>query len=211
VISNIPEQSSKPIFAAVFGKQWDNMPEVFKSRYGNFAFKQQTIKVTGEMNIHVSRFFSFLSPFLRLAGTPVPYQGEKIPVTVEFTSNADSAIVNMNRTFYYPGQKNYTFNSRILVTSKGDVIDLMRFGIGVRIYYSYADNKVELTHGGYIWRIFGFNIPIPLTIILGKVSGHEAAVSSNSFSMLVKFSHPLLGKIFEYNGVFELSTMSKAG
>lgn len=197
--------SEKPIFSAVFGKDWEIMPDIFKSRYGNYAFKDQNIMVKGKMNIHVSKFFSFLTPYLQLPGALVPYKGKQIPVTVEFQSKENSSLVYMNRVFYYPRKKPYSFNSTLLVTKKGDVIEMMRFGVGIRMHYNFTDNKVELKHGGYIWRIFDYNIPIPLTIILGRVYAHEIVLTPQSFSMLVNITHPILGRIFEYDGIFELT------
>ena len=156
------------------------------------------------MDIFVSRFFSYLAPLLRLTGAHIPYQGEHIPVTIAFESTSDSAIVQMNRTFHYPQKKPYPFNARLLITPQGDVIELMHFGIAVKMRYSYANNTVYLTHGGYIWRIFGKNIPIPLTILFGKISAQEEALSPQSFSTFVNITHPIFGKIFEYTGTFTL-------
>jgi predicted DCC family thiol-disulfide oxidoreductase YuxK len=201
-------QSEKPIFAAAFGKDWESMPDIFKTRYGNFAFKDQNIIVKGKMNIYVSKYFSFLTPYLQLTGALVPYEGKQIPVTVEFKSKKNSSMVYMNRTFYYPGKQPYSFNSKLLVTKKGDVIEVMRFGIGIRMYYSFADGKVELKYGGYVWKLFRLNLPIPLTLILGKVTAQETMITPEGFSMFIRIDHPILGKIFEYDGIFELAEVS---
>tara|TARA_B100000989_G_scaffold287898_1_gene257988 strand:- start:1299 stop:2342 length:1044 start_codon:yes stop_codon:yes gene_type:complete len=198
-------QSEKPIFAAVFGRSWENIPDILKNRYGNFAFKDQRIIVKGKMNIQVSKFFSFLTPCLQLVGALVPYEGKQIPVTVELKSKNNSSIVYMNRTFHYPNKKPYSFNSKLLVTKKSDIIEVMRFGLGVRLQYGFSDGRVELKHGGYVWKLSRLTLPIPLTLILGKVTGQEAIITSDSFSMFVRLDHQILGKIFEYDGIFELA------
>ncbi len=200
----IYQQTEKPIFAYVFANNWQSMPEIFKIRYGNFAFRQQSIKVKGKLNIFMSRYYSCLKPFLRLTGALVPCQGQNIPVTVEFNTKLDSATIFMNRTFNFQNQKPYSFNSRLLVMKTGEVIELMRFGLGVSFNYCYENNKILLIQRRYIWRICGFNLRLPLTFLLGKVTAHEMMISNTSFAMLVTITHPLFGKLFEYDGEFEL-------
>lgn len=205
-IRGIPQIESKPkqpIFATAFGAQWQDMPKMLKYRYGNYALQNQSICIKGVMNIYVSRFFNFLSPLLRLTGTLVPYAGRDIPVTVELTSRHNSQMVYMQRNFYYPNNKQYQFKSRLLVTKKGHVIELMRFGFGVCMQYDFSADKVHIKHRSYIWRILGCNIPMPLALLFGKVHGHEISINSHRFSMLVAVQHLFLGKMFSYDGVFE--------
>ena len=54
----------------------------------------------------------------------------------------------------------------------------------------YEDGKVVMHHGGYVWRVFGKLIPIPLSMILGKVYVEEKVESHDSFSMLMQGCAP---------------------
>jgi predicted DCC family thiol-disulfide oxidoreductase YuxK len=199
-VNKISTQCNTPLFAAAFGENWDTMPTLFKIRYGNYAFKSQTITVKGQVTIRFSTFFSYLTPLLRITGALVPYRGHQVPVTVDFKSTNESNDVRMNRTFYYPNKKPYLFNSRFLVTPKGTVIEFMRFGLGVKMHYRYRDNNVVIRHRGYIWRILGLDIPMPLKYLLGEAHACETIVSEKIFSILFRIKHPFLGDIFEYEG-----------
>ncbi len=196
---------TQPIFQAIFGKYWGSMPELFKQRYNNHAYTKQCIQLTGKVNITTSRLFSLLSPLMRLVGALVPYSGKQVSVCVSCISKEDSPFIYMQRLFHYPKKKKpLKFNSRFLITKDNTVIELMRFGLGIKMNYSYQDTCIQLTHISYVWRIFGLNIPLPLSFILGRANGHEKLESPSCFSMMVKINHPLMGQIFRYSGSFTL-------
>jgi hypothetical protein len=199
---------SEPIYQSVFGKQWENLPPVFRKRYANNSYSHDLIAVSGKLNIHYSRLMAFLMPLLKLCGALVPYKGKEIPVTVNFQSQPDSAIVNFNRTFYFPGDKPYEFFSHIEKISGNDVVEFMRFGFAWRALYSYDGTKIVMQHHGYVWKLFGKFIPLPLSLLMGKCYAEEEALSENSFRMMMRLTHPLFGNIFEYNGEFTLADKS---
>ena len=92
--------------------------------------------------------------------------------------------------------------------SSNELIEFMGFGIGWRNAYEWSDDTVILRHRGYVWRIFGIVIPLPLTPIIGKAWAEEKALSANSFSMWTHIKHPLFGEMLRYAGPFEITEMS---
>jgi hypothetical protein len=85
-----------------------------------------------------------------------------------------------------------------------DVVEFMRFGLAWRALYSYEGTKMVMQHHGYVWKVFGKYIPLPLSLLMGKCYAEEEAISENSFSMLMRLTHPLFGNLFEYAGEFTL-------
>jgi hypothetical protein len=192
----------QPLFQFVFGQQWDQLPPALRKRYANHSYSNELVTVTGKLNVHYSRFMSFLLPLLKLVGALVPYQGNDVPVTVKFQSHKDSPAIHFDRTFYFPDKKPYDFWSRIEVIQANDVIEFMRFGIGWRITYLLDGSKVVMQHNGYVCKLFGKIIPLPVSLLMGKCYAEEVATSDNSFRMLMHLTHPLFGKMFEYAGEF---------
>ncbi len=199
----LDHEPNQPIFKHVFGSTWEAMPPILKSRYGNRAFCDDFVKVQGLLTIVFSKYITIMSPILRLFGALVPYQGRDIPVTVEFQSKKYSNNISMNRTFDYPNKKPYHFNSTLEI-SKNEVIEFVRFGLGIRQQVTYENNKVILKSLGYVWRIGNMTIPLPLGLFMGDIYSEEEAVSANSFKTVLRITHPILGKIFEYQGVFQM-------
>ena len=52
--------------------------------------------------------------------------------------------------------------------------------------------------------VFGRNIPLPITWLIGRSDAEEMAVDDNKFDMCATITHPLLGKIYEYKGRFRV-------
>jgi hypothetical protein len=85
-----------------------------------------------------------------------------------------------------------------------EIMEVMRFGICWHSYYGWDGEKVTLRHKGYSLRLFGCNIRLPVTFFLGRGDADEIAVSENRFNMCATITHPLLGKVYEYKGWFEV-------
>ena len=59
-----------------------------------------------------------------------------------------------------------------------------------------------LQHQGYVLRFFGFYIPLPLALFIGKGHAEEQALSDQHFSMFMTITHPWWGTIYKYKGTF---------
>lgn len=193
---------SEQIFKPVFGSSWEKLPPVFQKRYINRPFSHDICTVEGEMDISFSKTMSCLMPFFRLLHVLVPYQGKNIPVKVDFRSQVDSNAVCLDRKFYFPGKQPYEFNSCMQIIKDNDVVERMALGMGWRTHYFYDGKKVVMQHKGYIWRVFGLNIPIPLEIFLGKGHAEEEMIDDNSYRITMTMSHSLLGIMYSYSGNF---------
>ena len=196
--------SNKPIFQSVFAEQWDTLPPVMHKHYANRPFSNDVVTVVGKMDIEFGWLVRLFSPFLRLFGVLVPYQGVDIPVTVKFRSEADSIAYCLDRTFNFPNKKPYIFYSRMVHLKDDIIIEFMKYGIGWKHHYYFKNNKVILEHHSYVWKIFNITIPLPIGLLFGRGYAEEEAISDNKFKMKMNITHPLLGKMYEYRGEFEV-------
>lgn len=194
----------QPIFQSIFGKQWQSLPEVMHKHYANRPYSHDITKLEGKMNIYYSGVMALFIPLLKLFGTLVPYQGKNIPVTIHYRSHPNSAAFYYDRTFYFPEKEPYHFRSYMIQIKNNDVVEFMHFGIGWRMLYLYDGEKIILQHKNYVWKIFHWLIPLPISLLLGKCHVEEKAISDDSFRMDMTITHPLFGKLFEYQGEFNL-------
>jgi hypothetical protein len=195
---NHPEPTFKPIF----GSDWDKLPPVFQKRYVNHPFSADLATVEGKMDIDFAKIMACFMPFFKLFHVLVPYKGNDIPVKVNFRSEKDSAAVCLDRTFFFPDKKPYEFNSRMLLIKENEVIERMALGLGWRTHYYYDGTKVIMEHRGYVWQIFGLNIPLPLEIFIGRGHAEEEVVDDNAYRVTMAMLHPWLGVLYSYSGVF---------
>lgn len=204
-IGNLEEMNDKqqPIFKPVFGGDWEKLPIVMHKHYANRPYSYDVVTVSGKMNIDYSGLFNLLIPLFKLFKILVPYKGKDIPVTVNFRSNPNSSAFHFDRTFHIPGKKPYYFRSYMLPIKDNVVFEFMFLGIGWRIKYNYDGNKVTLKHDGYVWKLFGFHIPLPFNFILGKIHTEKEALSEDSFRLDMQITHPVFGK-YIYEGKFKI-------
>jgi hypothetical protein len=194
--------AQEPIFATVFGADWSRLPLVLKTHYANRPFCRDVVVVEGLMRVETSWLMRLLGPILRMAGTLPPHAGENIPVTVTFRSEPDSRLFCLDREFRFPGRPPYRFLSRMEPVAGNEIIEWMRGGLGWRAAYSFASGKVRLDHRGYVLKLAGVVVPLPLEILIGRGEASEEALDDERFNMAMSIGHPLLGQVYGYSGVF---------
>lgn len=201
-------RNEPPIFASVFGHQWDNLPVVFKQHYANRPYSRDKVIVEGKLDVYCRSYMNLLRPLFRILGS-VPVVTEKeVPVTVCFDSSEHSSAFHFNRIFNFAEGKPYHFRSRMISIGNGEVIEVMRFGICWRTRFDYTttdNNRVTLTHRGYAIKILNFFLPLPITWLLGRGDAEEIAVDDYHFDMKVKMTSPIFGLVYSYAGRFEIT------
>ncbi|PIR38116.1 MAG: hypothetical protein COV35_07705 [Alphaproteobacteria bacterium CG11_big_fil_rev_8_21_14_0_20_39_49] len=202
-IDNICDKD-QPTFRPIFGDSWSSLPPVMSKHYANRPYSNDIVTVKGKMDVKFNWFIKLMSPFLRLSGALVPYEGNDIPTIVRFKSEPHSNVFCFDREFRFVNKKPFHFNSRMIPQNGNEVIEFMRFGIGWKCKYSYDGKKVVLAHKGYVWKIFNINIPVPIGLLLGSGYAEEEALSDNSFKMKMVITHMLFGKMYEYKGTFKV-------
>lgn len=194
----------KPIFADIFGTAWPTLPLVIQKHYRNRPYCSDRTVVEGTLDVTSHRPLTYFTPFMKLMGQ-IPIQNEKnVATTVEFSSNSKTKAFHFNRTFYFTNAKPYAFQSRMIQVKDNQVIEIMRFGLGWRMLYSWNGQKVILEHKGYTFSLGNIHIPLPLHFFLGTAYAEETPVDDNTFDMLTHITHPLWGRIYEYKGRFKI-------
>lgn len=196
----------EPIFKSIFGKEWENLPPVMKKHYANHPYSSDVTTVQGTLDVFCKPPLLWLSPLMRLLGQIPTFNENNVPVTVRFESDLNSKSFYFNRSFNFPNRKPYVFHSRMLQIKGNEVIEIMRFGLGWKMQYSWDGEKVILAHKGYALQVFGHLIPLPLTILMGTGNASEYPVDDNTFDMEVSITHPWWGEIYGYKGQFEVSS-----
>jgi predicted DCC family thiol-disulfide oxidoreductase YuxK len=202
-IDNLQLQQ-EPIFKAVFGDDWEALPSIMHKHYANRPYSNDATVVEGTMDVTCSGMIRYLSPLFWLMGGIPPVTATNVPVTVNFTSDKNTAAFHFHRVFYFHHRKAYSFQSNMFSIGGDELIERMRFGLCWRLRCCWEDEKVKLKHQGYALQLFGCLIPLPLTLLLGAGNAEEVALSDNSFSMRVDITHPWWGNIYTYKGQFSV-------
>jgi hypothetical protein len=203
-----------PIFADIFAEQWDILPPALKAHYANRPYSNDRVTVTGHLTIRMGGLLRVASPLLRALKMLTPWPGADVPCTVTFLSEPDSRAFIFQRRFDFPGRPPYVFRSKMIPQGPHEVIEYMAGGIGWRCGYVYEGGRVRLQHRGYVWRIFGVDLPLswPGERVLGRGDAFEEAIGDQSFRMCMTLSGGLFGRLaaYSYAGEFTVTEISHA-
>ncbi|WP_193184244.1 DUF4166 domain-containing protein [Nisaea sediminum] len=196
-----PSDAGRPIFAPVFGDDWERLPPVIRRHYPNRPFSDDVTRVEGVLDVMSAGPVRLLAPVLSALGQ-IPARNESgVPVTVTFRSDPGSAAFVFDREFRF-SDGDYHFRSRMLHLGGGEVVEIMRYGFYWRCRYAWREGKVMLAHRGYGIRLFGRHVPLPLGLLLGRNEAEEVPLDAGSFGMMTRITHPLWGRVYEYRGRF---------
>ena len=193
--------TTEPLFKAIFAEDWPHLPKVFHKHYAPRPGCADMVRVEGKLDVRVSPLVSWLA---RLTGALIPWSGNNIPIDVAFRIGDDGKSFHFDRAFHYPNHGTCHFRSHMVSQGGNELIEFIKFGIGWRLAYGWDGEKVTLTHKGYVWRIFGLQLSLPLNLILGRGYAEEKSISPDSFHMWTHMKHPLFGEMLYYSGEFTI-------
>ncbi|ADU36055.1 DUF4166 domain-containing protein [Variovorax paradoxus] len=209
---------TQPVFQQALGSAWEKLGDVIRRHYTMTPFSDDYVCVRGTMNeVHHAPWAALLMPFGRLFGALVPYTGTDVPIEVHYRCSPGDANLYWDRVFHFAGRKPFHFRSHMEHTAAhgAEVIEYVRFGIGMRLAVSAEDGALVFRDQGYIWRVAGLRIPLPLGLFMGTAYVEERPdpTSPEHFTMKMLLRHRWFGDVFRYSGRFHLpsSPASRTG
>lgn len=195
----------RPLFEEVLGEDWRRLGPVIRRHYFLRAFSNDAICVKGVMHeVEHSAIARLLLPFARIVGALVPYRGRDVPIEVHYAARPDDGTLHWDRVFHFSGRKPFHFRSHMQQIGPNRVIEFVRFGVGMQLRVTAEDGALVFRDEGYVWRLFGHDLPLPVGLFLGAGYIEERPIDERSFSMRMTLKHPLFGELFRYSGRFTL-------
>jgi hypothetical protein len=200
---------TNPIFADVFADQWEMLPLALRTHYANRPNSHDCVTVEGRLDIRIHPLMKPFAPLMAALGLLTPWAGEQVPCTVQFLSQPDGRAFIFDRRFRFAGRNSYQFRSELVAKGPHLVTEYMRCGVGWRCGYHFTGGRVVLAHKGYVWRLFGIDIPLPgAGLIVGHGEAWEEATGGDRFAMFMGLRHPLFGRLYSYSGTFTVTEIA---
>ena len=201
------QQSKIPVIRKALGEDWNALGEIVRRHYDITPGTASNMTIDGLMSevYHSPVGKLFLLPG-RLFGALVPYKGRDIPTRVRnCTQPEDDNSMFWHRTLRFPGRRPVIFRSRMVHVGGNEIVEYVRFGLGIRMRLSVRDAALVFESVGYVWDIGGVRLSIPTWAILGDAVIVEKPVSDSSFHVDFVIRHPLFGRTFSYTGRFAIT------
>jgi len=141
----------------------------------------------------------------RIFGALVPYRGKSIATEVKnWTTTENDQAMFWHRTLHFPGKGDVIFRSRMEHVDSDEIIEYVKYGMGIRMQMSVEDSALVFKSLGYLWQLGFIKLPIPSWLILGDARIIERPVSEKGFYIEFTMDHPIFGRTFSYNGKFSI-------
>ena len=196
---------NEPVFKTILGQSWDDLGDVVKRHYFLRPYSEDYVCVKGVMSeVRHSLVAKLFIPMGVLFGAIVPFKGKDVPIDVHYNASKQNANIYWDRVFKFSEKRHFHFKSHMVHRKDNEVIEFVRFGVGLRLKVTAEEGALVFRDCGYIWRILGMNIPIPGRILMGRAYVEERPIDERHFSMKMQVVHPVLGELFVYKGKFKL-------
>ncbi len=195
------DQASGPDFRRLLAqKAWFELTAAVRARFDHPAASRA---YPGSMAVRASAFGWLLAQVCRLVGTPVaPWVGEAVPVNVRVWVDGDGALV-WDRTYVFGGRGPILVTSRKLMNHKGELLEIARGGLGMKLLASVEDGALCFRSTHYFWMLRGIEIAIPSLATPGQAEVIHRDVGGGRFTFSMRFVHPWAGETLFQSGTFE--------
>jgi len=202
------DKKRQPVIKVALMDQWNDLADIVKQHYDITPGTPSNMVIKGVMDevYHSPIAKLFLLPS-RIFGALVPYKGTNIPTEVKnWTTTDNLSAMFWHRTLDFPNKPAVVFKSRMEHVQGNEIIEYVRYGMGIRMQMSVEESALIFKSIGYVWKLGGMTIPIPAWAILGNARIIEKAISEDEFFIDFNITHPIFGKTFSYAGTYSIVT-----
>lgn len=197
--------SEGELFRKILGPKWTELHPDIQLRFGRNPLPGKPLHYVGHLTeLSCSRFGRVLGyltmPLIK--GALMPYTDANFPVDIQVSSKENSAAIYKQRIYKLHGRKPVQFTSFMRESSKGEVLEYVGMGLGMKLLLDVRDGNLHFQSDGYFWEVFGVRIPIPPLMTPGKTILCHRNNSPTQFDIHIAIVHPLFGTSFIQAGVF---------
>jgi Domain of unknown function (DUF4166) len=149
----------------------------------------------------IGRLLGFLTMSI-VKGALIPYNDAHFPVDIQVFSKQDCPSIFKHRIYRLHNRKPIEFTSFMRESEKGEVLEYVGMGIGMKLRLSVRDGDLHFASDGYFWDIFGARIPLPDLLTPGRTRLCHRNNGPSEFHIEIEITHSLFGKTFGQTGVF---------
>ncbi|MBG6219918.1 MULTISPECIES: DUF4166 domain-containing protein [unclassified Janthinobacterium] len=203
---NAPSEGE--LFKKVMGTQWQALHPDIRRRFEKNPVPGQPLYYRGELSeLTSSRLGKVLGWLTRpfIDGTLIPYDDHDFPVDIEVYSHTACPFIFKQRTYHLHGRAPIRFTSYMAESERGEVLEYVGMGLGMKLVLHVEDGNLHFTSDGYFWEIFGWRLPLPGVLTPGKTYLSHRNDTPQQFNIRIEIRHALFGTTFTQVGVFRES------
>ncbi|MFC3531578.1 DUF4166 domain-containing protein [Vogesella facilis] len=179
----------------LLGKDWQQLPAALQAHYVAGHSVEH-----GHLDIHYPRAMQPLLQLLHLLGALVHRRGRQLPTEVR--KDEQQGRQRWQRRIVFPDGKVLRFDSCWEAGKHGQLIEYVNPLLGLAMTPYVVGQQLHYRGESFIVRLGPVRLPLP-EWLLGHTSIVEQALDDSRFAMDFRLTHPLLGEVYRYSGVFD--------
>ncbi len=197
--------SEGELFKKILGAEWARLHPDIRLRFDQNPLPGKPLNYTGELSeltcSRMGKVLGYLTMPL-IQGALMPFNDADFPVDIEVYSKAGSAAIFKQRIYRLNGRRPIQFTSYMLESARGEVLEYVGMGLGMKLVLAVRDGNLHFESDGYFWEVFGVRIPLPGLLTPGKTFLCHRNRSPAEFDIRIEIRHALFGTTFTQVGVF---------
>ena len=187
-------RAADPDFRALLGEAaWARLPAAVQARFATGAHATPCV-YAGRMSVRATWLGWAFAQVCRLIGTPLaPWVGEDVPVEVS-VSPAPRGGITWSRLYRFAGHAPTAVSSRKLMSPKGDLLEVVRGGLGMRLIVTEEDGAMIFRSLGYVLQAGPWALPLPAVLTPGQAWVEHRDLGGGAFRFSLRFIHALAGE-----------------
>lgn len=197
--------SEGELFRKILGAEWLKLHPDIQARFAKNPAPGQPLFYRGTLSeLSCSRFGKLLGlltlPLIR--GALIPYNDTNFPVDIQVYAKAGLPHIYKQRLYRLHHRKPIQFTSYMSESSRGEVLEYVGRGFGMKLKLHVHEGNLYFTSDGYFWEVLGWRVPLPGLFTPGKTFLCHCNDNPNQFNIRIEIIHCLFGKSFTQVGVF---------
>lgn len=197
--------SEGELFKKILGPKWRLLHADIQRRFDRNPLPGQPLYYTGTLTeLRCSRLGQLLGyltmPMIK--GALMPYNDADFRVDIQVYSKAGDPAIYKQRIYRLNGRKPVQFTSFMRESVRGEVLEYVGMGLGMKLLLDVHDGNLHFESDGYFWEVLGVRIPLPGLLTPGKTFLCHRNNDEHQFDIRIDIVHPLFGPSFSQAGVF---------
>ena len=177
------------------GDQWARLPAILQRHFQSAAHRD-----VGMLDIEYPRFMQAPLYLLDWLGALLRRGGTAVPTTVE--KHMDGERQHWRRTLYFPDGHEARFDSVWTYAGGNRIIEYVNPFLGLCMAVQTDGECLSYEGVYFIFRVGPWQLRIPEGLLLGHTSIRERPLHDGAFAMDFRLTHPWLGQVYRYAGIF---------
>lgn len=194
------------LFRKILGPEWQRLHPDIQRRFASNPMPGKPLLYHGTLSelraSRLGKLIGYLSkPFIQ--GALIPYDDSSCPVDIQVYGKPASTHIFKQRIYRLHGRRPIQFTSYMAESERGEVLEYVGLGLGMKLKLHVADGNLHFTSDGYFWDMLGWRIPLPGVLTPGTTYLRHCNEAPNRFNIRIEIRHVLFGTTFVQAGVFQ--------